>query len=71
VQRIRSWVETEAKSGRKVIVVGHLLFSGSVHKKIVRDLEGLDYTFNAKPLAQHPAFTRWIETTVKSQAGKS
>ncbi len=71
VQRIRNWIETETKAGRTVLVVGNLLFTGSVHKKIIRDLQGLDYTFNPKPLAQHPAFTKWIETTVKSYGGKS
>lgn len=71
VQGIRNWIGTETKSARTVIVVGDILFSGSVHKKIIRDLQGLDYTFNAKPLAQHPAFTKWIETTVKGYGRKS
>jgi collagenase-like PrtC family protease len=64
VKKFRGWVETARAEGKRVIVVSNLLTTSGVHKKIKRDLEGLDYDFNTKGLMLHADFQKWIQGAV-------
>ncbi len=71
VQGIRDWI-TEAKSeGKVVIVVTTVLTQGGVHRRIKKDLDGLDYEFLDKGLTQHPLFVDWVQTAVMRALEKS
>ena len=61
VDTLRGWVEAALADGKRVIVLTNLLVKGSVHGKIKRDLDGLEYTFNEKGLMLHPLFGTWVE----------
>ncbi len=39
---------------------------GSVHKKIRRDLDGLDYELGEKGIVEHPMFSDWIDSVIAS-----
>ena len=64
VDTLRVWVEAALKDGKRVIVLTNLLVKGSVHGKIKRDLDGLEYTFNEKGLMLHPLFDTWVEEVI-------
>jgi len=61
---LRGWVEAAIADGKRVIVLTNLLVKGSVHGKIKRDLDGLEYTFNEKGLMLHPLFGTWVEEVI-------
>ncbi len=60
VGSLRAWVENATNNGQRVIVLTTLLVEGSVHPKIMRDLDGLDYAFNQDGLMLHPDFSDWV-----------
>jgi len=64
VDTLRGWVEAALADGKRVIVLTNLLVKGSVHGKIKRDLDGLEYTFNEKGLMLHPLFGSWVEEVI-------
>jgi hypothetical protein len=70
VAMFRGWVETARNEGKEVIVVTNLLTTGSVHKKLQRDLEGLEFKFNGKGLAQHERFVEWLQDSIDQQLDK-
>jgi len=65
VQAIRDWIEGAISEGKDVIVVTTVLTDGGVHRRIKRDLDGLDYKFFGKGLTAHPLFSNWIMDTVR------
>ena len=67
VKTFRGWVETAHAEGKEVLVITNLLTTGSVHKRLQRDLEGLDFKFNEKGLAQHESFVEWVRDSVENQ----
>jgi len=71
VTRFRNWVEAAAAEGKQVLVVSNLLTTGSVHRKINRDLEGLDYEFSTTGTMRHPLFQDWIEHAVNEALKQS
>ncbi len=64
IDRLRGWVEVAGEAGRKVIVLTTLPVNGSVHKKIRRDLDGLDYELVEKGVIEHPLFSDWIDAVL-------
>jgi hypothetical protein len=64
VDRVRGWVSVAVEGGRRVIVLTTLPVKGSVHKKIRRDLDGLEYTLVDKGVIEHPLFSDWIEQVI-------
>lgn len=71
VTKFRNWVEAATAEGKKVLVVSNLLTTGSVHRKIKRDLEGLDYDFSMTGTMSHPLFQDWIEHAVNEALKQS
>jgi len=65
VEKLRAKVETSTADGKKVIVVTNLIGSRTIQAKLRKDLEGLDYSFNAKGISQHENFLDWIGETVR------
>jgi hypothetical protein len=68
ISALRDWVQKAREDGKRVIVLTNLLVKGSVHAKIERDLEGLDYAFNRKGVMLHPVFGNWIQQVIDESA---
>ena len=66
VERIRGWVRAAADNGQRVIVLTTLPVKGSVHRKINRDLDGLDYVLSDKGIVENPRFSDWIDAVIAS-----
>jgi hypothetical protein len=66
IERIRNYVSNATEAGQRVIVLTTLPVKGSVHRKIQRDLDGLDYDLVEKGVVEHPKFNDWIESVVAS-----
>lgn len=66
VRRIREWVTVAMETDHRVIVLTTLPVKGSVHKKIRRDLDGLDYELGEKGIVEHPMFSDWIDSVIAS-----
>ncbi|TDI63689.1 MAG: hypothetical protein E2O89_05585 [Alphaproteobacteria bacterium] len=71
VETFRSWVEAATNEGKRVLIVSNLITTGGVHRKIRRDLAGLEYQFNTKGLMLHPLFQDWIGYGVREVLKKS
>jgi len=67
VARLRSTIEQAQADDRKVIIVTSLIGARTIQKKLRKDLQGLDYRFNAKGLIQHDLFLDWIGETVREE----
>ena len=67
VQRLRDRIEAAQKSGKKVLVVTNLIGARTIQAKLRDDLKGLDFNFNAKGIAQHPNFMKWMGEAVRKQ----
>ena len=65
VAEMRAQVEQAIADGYNVIVVTNLLGARAVQSELKRDLRGFSYRFNAKGIAQHDNFIRWIEASVE------
>ena len=68
---LRSWLRSAKAQDKEVLIVGALLFTQGIQRKIHTDLEGLDYKFNENGLSGHPKFSDWIAATVAEQVGKN
>jgi len=64
VKAMREEVQAAQAAGYRVLVVTSLIGARVVQAELRRALRGLDYTFNAKGIAQHDNFIRWIEVSV-------
>jgi sirohydrochlorin ferrochelatase len=71
VQKLRGLVEQGARDGRQVLVVTNLIGARTIQAKLRKDLEGLDYKFNAKGIAQHPNFMKWMGEAVREEFSKA
>jgi len=71
VATFRGWVETATEEGKRVLIVSNLITTGSVQKKIRRDLAGLQFQFNTKGLMLHPDFADWIQDSVRRELAKT
>jgi hypothetical protein len=66
VTKLRGMVESATADGKRVIVVTSLIGGRTIQKKLRKDLDNLDYTFNAKGLVQHDLFVEWIGETIRT-----
>ncbi len=66
IDRIRDWVQAAVDRDQRVIVLTTLPVKGSVHKKIRRDLEGLDYDLSEKGVVENALFNEWVEAVIAS-----
>jgi hypothetical protein len=66
IRRIRAWVQTALDRDQRVIVLTTLPVKGSVHKKIRRDLDGLDYDLSEKGIVENPRFAEWVNAVIAS-----
>lgn len=71
VAKLRGMVEGAAADRKSVIIVTSLMGSRTIQKKLRRDLQGLDYRFNAKGLIQHELFVEWIGETVSNELARA
>ena len=66
IEKLRGWVQSAIDDGKRVIVLTTLPVKGSVHAKIVRGLDGLDYELSEKGVMEHPLFGAWVNGLVAS-----
>ena len=52
-------------------MITSLIGARTIQKKLRKDLQGLDYQFNAKGLVQHELFLEWIGETVREELMRS
>ena len=67
VVRLRGMIEQAQADDKQVIIVTSLIGARTIQKKLRKDLQGLDYRFNAKGLIQHDLFLDWIGETVRGE----
>lgn len=67
VMRLRELVAGAASKGRKVLIVTNLIGARTIQAKLRSDLKDLDYSFNAKGIAQHENFVEWLGEEVRHQ----
>jgi hypothetical protein len=67
VANLRGMVEDAVADGKEVIVITNLIGAYTIQSKLRKDLEGLDYKFNAKGIVEHESFVEWIGDTVREQ----
>jgi len=67
VEYLRGLIESATAAGKQVIVVTNLIGAYTIQPKLRKDLDGLDYKFNAKGLVQHESFIEWIGEVVRAQ----
>lgn len=66
VERMRAWIGSAAREGRRVIVLTTLPVRTNVHEKLRVDLAELDFEMNEKGITEHPLFSEWIESVIAS-----
>lgn len=67
VEKMRDMIELATGDGKSVIVVTSLIGARTIQKKLRKDLDGLEYTFNPKGLVQHELFVEWIGETIRTE----
>ncbi|GEM_PF-811101 len=65
VQRLRAMAQGALDKGQSVLIVTNLIGARTLQPKLRADLKGIDYTFNAKGISQHPNFVEWIGEAVR------
>ena len=71
VAKLRGMVEAAQADGKRALIVTSLMGARTIQKKLRKDLQGLDYTFNAKGLIQHDLFMAWIGETVREELART
>lgn len=71
VQKLRGLVESAAREGKRVLLVTNLIAARSIQAKLRDDLKGLEFRFNAKGIAQHPSFMKWMTEAIREEFEKS
>jgi len=68
VEKLRKMVSDSIEAGKDVLVVTNLIGTRSVQAKLRKDLQGLDYKFNKKGVAEHPNFVEeWMSQGIREQ----
>ncbi len=68
IEKLRKMVADSIASGKNVLVVTNLIGTRSVQAKLRKDLQGLDYKFNKKGVAEHPNFVEeWMSQAIREQ----
>jgi len=70
VRRIRAVVEDAKAEGKEVLVVTNLMGTRTIQAQLRRDLDGLDFSFNANGITQHDNFIKWMGVTVRAEMDK-
>jgi len=64
VKKLRRWISKADDNGQQVIVVAIAAASHGVQSHIRQDLQGLNYTFADKGMAEHPNYIQWIAAAI-------
>jgi sirohydrochlorin ferrochelatase len=67
VEKLRAAVTNAQSKGQTVLIVTNLIGSRTIQAKLRKDLKGLDYKFNAKGIAQHDNFIKWMGDSVREE----
>lgn len=71
VAKLRQMVEAATRSGKQVLVVTNLIGARSIQAKLRSDLKGLEFKFNAKGIADHPSFMKWMNESIRDRLERS
>lgn len=67
VKKLRRWITSAQRQGKKVIVTVVTSASYGVQAHIQEDLRGLNYRFAKKGLLEHPNYLQWLEKAVEER----
>lgn len=67
VAKLRDMVKQAQARGLDVLVVTNLIGTRTIQSKLRKDLEGLDYRFNAKGIVAHSSFMKWMGETIREE----
>ncbi len=67
VKKLRRWITSAQRADKEVIVVVCSAASHGFQAHVRQDLRGLDYSFAAKGLSEHPNYVKWIQTTIEER----
>ena len=63
-RELRDKVQAQVASGRKVLIVPHLMSFGGIEQGIRKRLEGLDYTMTTQALMPDERIVKWVLASV-------
>jgi sirohydrochlorin ferrochelatase len=66
---LRRYTKEAIDDGREVVIVPMILTKGGFHKRLQKDLAGLDFKFANRGLIEHPAFQEWLSDAVSKASG--
>ena len=64
LENIKSFMKSSKDEGKRVLMVSNLMSGQGIQRKLAKDFEGFDYTFNSKGLLTHPYYIEWIKESV-------
>ena len=64
LDNIKTFMRTSKEEGKRVLMVSNLMSGQGIQRKLAKDFEGYDYTFNSKGLLTHPYYIEWIKESV-------
>jgi hypothetical protein len=67
VKKLRRWINSAQRAEKEVIVLVCSSASHGFQAHVRQDLRGLDYSFAAKGLSEHPNYVKWIQTTIEER----
>jgi hypothetical protein len=71
VKLMRETIEAAIKKGQRVLVVTNLISGRSIQAKLRSDLKGLEFEFNAKGIASHDNFMKWMLDSIREELASS
>ncbi len=67
IQNLRNWISNANAQGKSAIIVTNLISVRSIQSQIKTALKGLDFTFNATGMTEHPNFIKWVEEKIDEE----
>jgi len=64
---IQTFMKASSENGKRVLMVSNLMSGQGIQRKLEKDFEGYDYTFNPRGLLTHPYYIDWIKESVTEQ----
>jgi hypothetical protein len=64
-KELRDKVQEQVASGRKVLIVPHLMSFGGIEQGIRKRLEGLDYTMTTQALMPDERIISWVLASIR------
>lgn len=69
IEELRRYTSEAREEGREVVIVPMILTKGGFHKRLQKDLDGLEFKFANRGLIEHPQFQEWLTAAVSKASG--